>query len=72
MPKVTTLAELSLFQRQKRMHRSWGLVPTMGSLHQGHLQLITKAFEENRVTFVTIFVNPTQFDNKGDLSLIHI
>ena len=49
------------------MHRSWGLVPTMGSLHQGHLQLITKAFEENRVTFVTIFVNPTQFDNKGDL-----
>ena len=67
MPKVTTLAELSLFQRQKRMHRSWGLVPTMGSLHQGHLQLITKAFEENRVTFVTIFVNPTQFDNKGDL-----
>ena len=68
MPKVTTLAELSLFQRQKRMHRSWGLVPTMGSLHQGHLQLITKAFEENRVTFVTIFVNPTQFDNKGDLN----
>lgn len=67
MPKITTIAELSLFQRQKRMHRSWGLVPTMGSLHQGHLQLITKAFEENRVTFVTIFVNPTQFDNKGDL-----
>ena len=68
MPKVTTIAELSLFQRQKRMYRSWGLVPTMGSLHQGHLQLITKAFEENRVTFVTIFVNPTQFDNKGDLN----
>ena len=67
MPKLTTIAELSLFQRQKRMYRSWGLVPTMGSLHQGHLQLITKAFEENRVTFVTIFVNPTQFDNKGDL-----
>ena len=68
MPKLTTIAELSLFQRQKRMYRSWGLVPTMGSLHQGHLQLITKAFEENRVTFVTIFVNPTQFDNKEDLN----
>ena len=68
MPKLTTIAELSLFQRKKRMYRSWGLVPTMGSLHQGHLQLITKAFEENRVTFVTIFVNPTQFDNKGDLN----
>ena len=67
MPKVNTIAELGLYQRQNRMHRSWGLVPTMGSLHEGHLRLIAKAFEENRVTFVTIFVNPTQFDNKGDL-----
>ena len=67
MPKVTTIAELRLFQSQNRMHRSWGLVPTMGSLHEGHLRLITQAVEENRVTFVTIFVNPTQFDNKMDL-----
>ena len=67
MPKVTTIAELRLYQRQNRMHRSWGLVPTMGSLHEGHLQLIKQAFEENKVTFVSIFVNPTQFDNKVDL-----
>ena len=67
MPKVTTIAELGLFQRQNDMHRRWGLVPTMGSLHEGHLQLITQAFAENSVTFVTLFVNPTQFDNKGDL-----
>jgi len=67
MPKVTTIAELRLFQGQNRMHRSWGLVPTMGSLHEGHLRLIAEAVEENRVTYVTIFVNPTQFDNKMDL-----
>mgnify|MGYP003296928352 CR=1 FL=1 len=67
MPKVTTIEELRLFQRQNRMHRSWGLVLTMGSLHEGHLRLIAQAVKENRVTFVTIFVNPTQFDNKVDL-----
>ena len=67
MPKVTTIAELRLFQNQNRKHRSWGLVPTMGSLHEGHLQLIKQAFKENKVTFVSVFVNPTQFDNKTDL-----
>lgn len=67
MPKVTTIAELRLFQRQNRMRRSWSLVPTMGSLHEGHLQLIKQAFKDNKVTFVSVFVNPTQFDNKADL-----
>ena len=67
MPKVFTTEELRLFQIKNDNNRSWGLVPTMGSLHQGHLKLIQKAHAENAMTFVSIFINPTQFDSKNDL-----
>ena len=67
MPLYHTLKELNS-ARSSYKGDTLGLVPTMGALHQGHLSLIAKANRESEVVWVTIFVNPTQFDKKDDLN----
>ena len=69
MKVVHTVNDLKqTLQAYRKEGKTIGLVPTMGALHRGHASLVSRSLCENDVTAVSIFVNPTQFNDKNDLA----
>lgn len=65
---INTVSELKAkLQTYRAENKTIGLVPTMGALHEGHISLVRRCASENDIIVVSIFVNPTQFNDKKDL-----
>ena len=66
MKIVSSIYELRVFLDNHPKRGSLGFIPTMGALHNGHASLIKKSLSQNAISICSIFVNPTQFNNKTD------